>query len=1066
MLAAAVLSGCGQVGTQVTNPAPDPPPDPPAVAPTITTQPASQSISAGEAATFVVAAAGTAPLAYQWQRNGAPISGANSTTYSTPAETTADNGASFSVMVSNSAGSAVSAAATLTVTATGGGGVAPTIATQPADQSVTVGQTATFVVVAAGTAPLSYQWRKNGVAISGATAASYTTPAATVADSDATFVVVVSNSAGSIATRSAVLTVTAVTPSITEQPLDQSITAGKTATFTAAATGTAPLSFQWRKNGAPIGGATAASYTTPAETTADNGATFAVVVSNSAGNATSRAAKLNVSAAGGPVAPSITTQPADQSISAGEVATFAVVATGTAPLRFQWQKNGTAITGATAASYTTPAETTADNGATFAAVVSNSAGSLSSRAARLTVTAVAPRITTQPANETVNAGQTATFSVVATGTAPLGYQWKKNGTAISGATAPSYTTPAETTGDDGATFVVVVSNSAGSIASRSAVLTVAAKPVITTQPADETVNTGQTARFTVVATGTAPLAYQWQKNGTPIAGATAASYTTAPETTADNGAVFAVVVSNSAGSAQSTDAVLTVTSSTTQGTDVVTYKNDLARTGQNLTESILTLANVAPSTFGKLRFLATDGKVDAQPLYLSGLSVAGASHNVAFVATENGSVYAFDADTGSALWKKSLLGSGESASDDHSCSQVTPTIGVTSTPVIDRSAGAHGVIYLVAMSLDASGNYHQRLHALDVTTGAEVSGGPTEIAAVYPASGGGSNTFQAADYAERAALLLLNGVVYTTWTSHCDYAPYSGWIIAYSATTLAQTAVLNVAPNSAGGGPSIWMAGGGPAADSAGNIYVLTANGVFETTLLNGFPDLGDYGNSFLKISTSGGTLAVADYFTMSNEVAESAADQDLGSGGVLLLPDVTDSGGTTRHLVVGAGKDGNLYVVNRDLMGKFSASTNNIWQQLGGALNGGIWSTPAYFNGSVYYGPNGASLRAFPIAQARLATPASQSTGGFAYPGTAPAVSANGTSNGIVWAYENKSTGAAVLHAYDASNLAHELYNSTMASGSRDSFGSANKFITPTIADGKVFAASTNGVAVFGLLP
>jgi hypothetical protein len=393
-------------------------------------------------------------------------------------------------------------------------------------------------------------------------------------------------------------------------------------------------------------------------------------------------------------------------------------------------------------------------------------------------------------------------------------------------------------------------------------------------------------------------------------------------------------------------------------------------------------------------------------------------------------------------------------------------IGITATAVVDRSAGAHGVIYLVAMSLDASQNYHQRLHALDVTTGVEVSGGPTEIAAVYPASGGGSNTFQAGDYEERAALLLLNGVVYTTWTSHCDYAPYTGWVIAYSQTTLAQTAVLNVAPNSAGGGPSIWMAGGGPAADSAGNIYLLTANGVFETTLVNGFPNLGDYGNSFLKLSASGGTLAVADYFTMFNEVSESSQDQDLGSGGVMLLPDVTDSGGTTRHLEVGAGKDGNLYVVNRDSMGKFSASTNNIWQQLGGALNGGIWSTPAYFNGTVYYGPVDGSLLAFPLSQAKLATsPSSQSPTSFGYPGTAPAVSANGSSNGIVWAYETSSSGAAVLHAYDATNLAHELYNSTMAAGSRDSFGSGNKFITPTIADGKVFAASTTGVAVFGLL-
>lgn len=499
-------------------------------------------------------------------------------------------------------------------------------------------------------------------------------------------------------------------------------------------------------------------------------------------------------------------------------------------------------------------------------------------------------------------------------------------------------------------------------------------------------------------------------------------------------------------------------------TDVTTYKNDVARTGQNLTETALTPTNVNSAAFGKLRFLATDGLVDAQPLYLSALNVAGAVHNVVFVASENDTAYAFDSDSGAVLWQKSLLASGESPSDDRGCGQVTPTIGVTSTPVIDRSAGAHGVIYLVAMSIDGSQQYHQRLHALDVTTGAEQFNGPVEIAAVFPAAGGGSNTFAAGSYEERAALLLLNGVIYTSWTSHCDASPYTGWVIAYNSGTLAQTAVLNVAANSAGGGPSIWMAGGGPAADSAGNIYLLTANGVFDTTLdANGFPNQGDYGNSFLKISTSGGTLRVADYFTMSNGVEESNNDIDLGSGGAMLLPDAMDSGGTTRHLVVGAGKDTQLYVVNRDSMGKFNPSSDQVWQELPGALPGGIWSTPAYFSGTVYYGPVGAPLLAFRLSNAMLSgSPSSQTGVSFGYPGTAPSVSANGSTSGIVWAHEN--AGSAVLHAFDASNLANELYNSNQAGG-RDTFGSGNKFITPTIADGKVFVGVTNGVAVFGLL-
>ena len=502
-------------------------------------------------------------------------------------------------------------------------------------------------------------------------------------------------------------------------------------------------------------------------------------------------------------------------------------------------------------------------------------------------------------------------------------------------------------------------------------------------------------------------------------------------------------------------------------TDVVTYKNDVSRTGQNLTESTLTPANVSSATFGKLRMLAVDGKVDAQPLQLSGLTVQGAAHNVVFVATENDSVYAFDADTGVSLWHVSLLGAGESVSDlpPYGCAQVTPTIGITSTPVIDRSAGAHGLIFVVAMSkTSSSGAYHQRLHALDVTTGAEQLNGPIDVAATYPMLGG-ATTFDPAQYEERAALLLAGGTLYTSWTSHCDVAPYSGWVIAYSASTLARTAVFNAAPNSGGVGPAIWMSGGGPAADASGNVYLLTANGAFETTLdANGFPKEGDYGNSFLKLALSGSTLSVSDYFTMFNVVTESNADQDLGSGGILLLPDQTDSGGVVRHLAVGAGKDGDLYVVNRDGMGKFNASANNIWQHLPGVLGGGIWSTPAYYNGTVYYGPNGGALLAFTVSGARLSTsPAFMSPGAFAYPGTAPAISANGSTAGIVWAHENGNP--AVLHAFDAGNLSHELYNSNQAANGRDQFGPGNKFITPMIANGKVFVGTQNAVAVFGLL-
>ena len=347
-------------------------------------------------------------------------------------------------------------------------------------------------------------------------------------------------------------------------------------------------------------------------------------------------------------------------------------------------------------------------------------------------------------------------------------------------------------------------------------------------------------------------------------------------------------------------------------------------------------------------------------------------------------------------------------SDDRGCGQVTPNIGMTSTPVIDPKAGAHGTIYMVAASKDSSSNYHQRLHALDLTTGAEQSGSPVSIQATFPSMGpessNGQVVFDPKQYNERAGLLLLNGVVYLGWSSHCDDEPYTGWLMGYNENSLAQTSVLNLTPNGSEG--SIWQAGAGLVADSSGNIYFLDANGSFGTTLnSNGMPANGDYGNAFMKVSTSGNKLTPADYFTMSNTVAESNQDEDLGSGGAMLLPNETDSSGTMRQLAVGAGKDANIYVVDTSNMGKFNSSGNTIYQELGGALSGQEFGMPAFWNNTVYYGGVGDSIRAYPVTQAKLATtPSSKTAHQFPYPGATPSVSSNGTSNGILWAVDNSS--------------------------------------------------------------
>jgi len=499
---------------------------------------------------------------------------------------------------------------------------------------------------------------------------------------------------------------------------------------------------------------------------------------------------------------------------------------------------------------------------------------------------------------------------------------------------------------------------------------------------------------------------------------------------------------------------------------VLTYHNDNARTGLNPNETTLTTSNVKAATFGKLGSMPVSGLVDAEPLYVGNITINGTARNVLYVATENDLVYAFDADTFALLWQQSVLGAGESPSDDHACTQISPNIGITSTPVIDRSAGPNGTLLLMAMTKDPTNAYHHRLHALDLVTHAELNGGPTEVQAGVPGTAtgsvGGMVTFNPGAYKDRASLLLVNGTIYTMWASHCDNPNYTGWVISYNESTLQRQSVLNVTANGTTQGGKeggIWMAGSGPAADSAGAIYFLVGNGTFDTALNGGgFPASGDYGNAFVKLTAAGNNLTVADYFAMHNACcaasSESDTDEDLASGGLLLLPDLQDNTAKTWHLALGAGKDGYIYVVNRDSMGKFNPSNDTaIYQKVNdpsgngsgtGPLTGGVWSAPAYFNNTVYYGPNGNRLMAFSISNA------------------------NGTTNGIVWVVERvpNSGVVATLHAYDATNLATELYNSNQTS-TRDQFPDNvyDKFVTPMVANGKVYVGTPNAVVVFGLL-
>ena len=514
-------------------------------------------------------------------------------------------------------------------------------------------------------------------------------------------------------------------------------------------------------------------------------------------------------------------------------------------------------------------------------------------------------------------------------------------------------------------------------------------------------------------------------------------------------------------------------------TNVLTYHNNNARTGANLTETILTPANIGPSSFGKLWSFRADGWVDAQPLYVSNLVIPGhGTHNVLYVATENDSVYALDAKTAAVLWHVSLAPAGETASDDRGCAQISPVMGITSTPAIFLNATkSGGLLYIVAMTKDNTGQYHQRLHAISLVSGAEQPGSPVEITGTYPSVGVNSSngvvTFDPASYKSRPAVLLLNGVVYVSFSSNCDLPPYNGWIMAYAGSGLQQLSVLNVTANGQAG--ALWGGGGGPAADANGNIYLMVANGTFDPQLdASGFPHRGDFGNSFLKLAFHENKLSVADYFAPYNAAdGPFSEDIEIGSSSPIVLPSMTDAGGQVRQLAIGCGKPGTIMVVDRNNMGKYNpAGDTGIYQELpqalgpggDGNLAGALRFPPAFYNGAVYFGANLEPIKAFQFTNALLsATPVSQTTQSFSYPGVGLSISANGTSNGILWAAAGGATVGGLL-AYAPGNLAKELYNSKKAPNNRDQVNYI-KFAPPTIANGMVYVATQTGVSAFGLL-
>jgi outer membrane protein assembly factor BamB len=501
--------------------------------------------------------------------------------------------------------------------------------------------------------------------------------------------------------------------------------------------------------------------------------------------------------------------------------------------------------------------------------------------------------------------------------------------------------------------------------------------------------------------------------------------------------------------------------SPTPGTiSILTYHYDNARDGANTNETILAPANVNVDQFGRLFSIPTDSAMYAQPLYVPNVQIPGmATHKVVYVATQHNSLYAFDADNGSTLWSVSL---GPYQPMPEGCEE-PGDVGIIGTPVIDPSSNT---IYAGAATL-RNGHPMQELHALDITTGAERSFSPVVISASAPGTGSGSQNgfvaFNPLTEFQRPSLLLNNGVLYVGFASHCDIGGtvgVHGWLFTYDPSTLQQTSLFLTTPDATFGG--IWMSGSGPAADVYNNVYLSTGNGPFDAN--QGGPD---YGDSAIKLSTT--SLAVLDYFTPSNQAILSTDDLDLGSGGVLLLPDQPTA---PIHLLVTGDKQGNVFLINRDNMGQYSPNANNVVQLE--KINGGIWSTPAFWNNTLYFAAGASTPTAYPLMNGLLpATPSSRAAEQFRYPGAIPVISANGQANGILWALQHGGTasGNEVLHAYDATNLANELYNSDQA-GSRDLPGLAgpfaeSEFESIIVANGKVYVPTGQPqLTIFGLLP
>ena len=694
-----------------------------------------------------------------------------------------------------------------------------------------------------------------------------------------------------------------------------------------------------------------------------------------------------------------------------------------------------------------------------------------------------PVFTLALTNMAVATNSTVAMKVLADGPGTISYAWFTNKTLVGGATNFSYTTPALSSSYTN--VMVVASNSNGS-ATNSATLTVVAAALATLTNLPSTSVQGATAILNgqVLNTGNDPPAvtiYYGTANGATNAAAWANNIPLGSQSGSFAQPViglrtnttyyFAAKAVNVAGVSWAAPSQTFTTTPANPLAAILTYHYDNTRQGANTNEFLLTPSNVNTNTFGKLFSYAVDGYVYAEPLYVPNLTIPGKGlHNVVFVATENDTVYAFDADSnagtnGGLLWQTNLgialVSTNYGVRYHHNV--LKPLIGITSTPVIDPASGTLYVDAFCGVVSNTPDGFHT-LHALNITNGTEQPYSPVLVAASVPGTGVDSSNgvvrFTPRQQMNRPGMTLAGGILYAAYGSYGDTDPYHGWVIGFNATNLVQLTnyVFNTTPNAktnnfgvnAGEG-ALWMGGGGLCADSNTNIYFEVANGSFSAHT-NG----GDYGDSFVKLSTLG-QLAVSDYFTPSNQATMDITDLDLGSSGPILLPDSVGSPAHP-HLLVGSGKEGIIYLVDRDNMGQFHSASNACLQSFPGA--GFVIGDPAYFNNLVYYHGSGGTMKAFYVSNAVFTTTAAaQSTTTFGN-STSPAVSANRASNGIVWEIQTENT-SGTLHAYNAANLS-EIYNSNQLLA-RDNPGGAVKWTVPTVVNGKVYVGAQYALSVYG---